>query len=99
MINPHVAQHKILRGEILRALYRNLPHPVGDNLLASIFTTETLSNLQGNLRYLGDKGYIELEEVSEPYVTATLMARLTSKGVDLLEGSIQPDPGIVTPPL
>lgn len=93
----HPAQNRILRGMILRVCYRNLPHPVGDNLMAQIFTNETLSNIQGNLRYLADKEYIELSEVTEPFITATLMAKLVAKGVDLLEGSIEPDPGIVNP--
>lgn len=96
MLN-HPAQNRILRGEILRVLYRNLPYPVGDNLLATIFTQETLTQIQGNLRYLADKRYVELVEVKEPYSSATLMAKLNSLGVDLLEGTLPADPGVIVP--
>ena len=92
-------QNRIKRGEALRVIYRNLPHPIGDNVLAQIFTEISLPAIQGHLRYLEAGGYVELSAVRKDYSTASMMAKLTKKGVDLLEGSIDPDPGIVIPPL
>lgn len=94
-----IEQNKIKRGETLRVLYRNLPHPVGDNVLSQIFTDISLPAIQGHLRYLEAGEYVELEDIRKDYSTATMMAKLTKKGVDLLEGSIDPDPGIALPPL
>ena len=94
-----IEQMKIRRGEILRVLYRNLPDRVGDNLLDQIFTEDTVTTINGHLRYLKEKKYLDLCKVKKDYSSATVMARITPLGVDLLEGSIDPDPGIVLPKL
>lgn len=94
-----IEQTRIRRGEILKVLYRYLPEHVGDNLLHQIFTEDTPTSINGQLRYLEEKGYIELCKVRKDYSTATVMAKIKPMGVDLLEGSIDPDPGIILPEL
>ncbi|MCF8719225.1 hypothetical protein [Nitrospina gracilis] len=95
-------RNKIERGEVLRVVYRNLPEPIGDNVLAQIFTELTVSRIQGHLRYLQDGGYLAFQLIKpeyKEYTTAQYLAKITKKGVDLLEGNIEPDPGIVNPGL
>ncbi len=94
-----IEQIRIRRGEILRVLYRNLPDRVGDNLLQQILTDDSIATIKGHLRYLKDKSYIELCKVEKEYSTATMMAKIKPLGVDLLEGSIDSDPGITLPEL
>lgn len=91
--------YKIRRGEILRNLYRYLPDAAGDDLLATVFTKDTRSRIQGHLRYLESKGYVEFMETNKDYSDAEIMAKITTKGIDLLESSIETDPGIVNAPL
>lgn len=90
---------KIRRGEILRALYRYLPDAAGDDLLATVFTKDTRGVIQGHLRYLEGKGYVEFMKTDKTYSSAEIMAKLTTRGVDLLENSIPADPGITNAPL
>lgn len=90
-------KNKIRRGEILRALYRNLPHPICDNVFSEVFVDDTLNYVITQMKYLEQKMYIKLEKVEEPYSTATLVAKILPAGVDLLEGSIPADPGISCP--
>ena len=90
-------KNKIRRGEILRALYRNLPHPICDNVFSEVFTDDTLNYVITQMKYLEQKMYIKLEKVEEAYSTATLVAKILPAGVDLLEGSIPSDPGISCP--
>ncbi len=90
-------KNKIRRGEILRALYRNLPHPICDNVFSEVFTEDTPSYVITQLKYLEQKKYIKLENVDEEFSTATCVAKILPAGVDLLEGSIPSDPGITRP--
>lgn len=55
----------------------------------------TLSDVRAALAYLAGKGYVELvDRRRSRYERPQHDARLTPKGVDLLEASIPPDPGI-----
>ena len=90
-------KNKIRRGEILRVLYRNMPHPICDNVLSEVFTDDTTTYVITQLKYLEQKKYIKLEDVDESFSTATCVANILPAGVDLLEGSIPGDPGITCP--
>lgn len=97
MINK--ATLKEIRGWVLRMLYNNLPEFTGDKLIYEILMeggfSITLPLVQGHLRYLEEKGYLELQTASVPELGMTrLLAKLTSKGVDLVEGTIPEDPGV-----
>ena len=90
-------KNKIHRGEILRVLYRSMPLPVCDNVLNEVFHWNTPAYILTQLNYLEQKKYIRIEEVEEKYSTAKFIAHILPMGVDLLEHSIRPEPGIVLP--
>ena len=100
-LRPSVAglEYREIRGWILRFLYINLPEWVGDKLMSELLANGGYNvsepSVQGHYRYLAEKGFVEIKEVeiSEVGLTRTL-AKLTSKGVDLVEGNIPDDPGV-----
>ena len=95
-------EYRIQRGEILRMLYRMYPDPVGDNLLTVTFVWITPGVLSGHVAYLIESGYATREDVNHEqyeFSTADYLLRITPKGIDLLEGNIDSDPGIKNPPL
>lgn len=56
---------------------------------------------EGNLQYLERKGYIELRaevQISGRNNAAYRSWQITPKGLDLIDASIDPDPGITLPP-
>lgn len=88
-----------IRGWILKTLYNNLPEWTGDKLLTDILVeggyTISTPSVQGHLRYLSEKGYVEMREAEVTELgLSRVLAKLTSRGVDLVEGSIEDDPGI-----
>ncbi len=95
-------EYRITRGEILRMLYRLYPDAVGDNVLKSTFVWITPGILNGHVAYLVEDGYATREAVDHKkfeFSTAEYILRITPKGIDLLEGNIESDPGIQNPPL
>jgi hypothetical protein len=61
------------------------------NALAGVTT-----DIYEHLLYLADKGYIRVESLDEnPLSCLEYTVVLTAKGIDLLDGSIRDDPGIV----
>jgi len=94
--------YRIQRGEILRMLYRMYPDPVGDNLLKMTFVWVTPPTLNGHAAYLVESGYATREDVDHDqyeFSTADYLLKITPKGIDLLEGTIEADPGIHNPPM
>jgi len=99
-----MARHnnRIQRGEILRMLYRMYPDAVGDNVLHSTFIWITPGMIQGHVAYLVEDGYATREKIDHKkyeFSTADYLLKITPKGIDLLEGNVEPDPGIQNPPL
>lgn len=89
---------KEIRGQIVGILKRNYPYQTGDKLI-----NEILQDMQyivsppvvsGYLTYLEEKGYIESENVAA-YGVARRLVKLTPKGIDLIEGNIDADPGVM----
>lgn len=91
------SESREIRGRMVRALQINHPYEIGDQLLEEILTKArykvTLQSVQGHLLYLKDKGYITVEEVSFAGIRRQV-AKLTPKGLDLIEGNIEADVGI-----
>jgi hypothetical protein len=93
-------EFKEIRGWILKILYNNLPGYGGDQLISSLLNEAGYEvsplQVQGHFRYLADKDYVELKnpEIEELGLTRHL-AKLTSKGVDLVEGNLPDDPGVM----
>lgn len=55
----------------------------------------TLGELAGHLEYLGAKNYIAVRDAQKSkFGPRRPEARITPKGVDLMEESIPPDPGV-----
>ncbi|MCD9025763.1 hypothetical protein [Cohnella silvisoli] len=89
---------KEVRGFILAILKLQYPSPASDRLISLTLNDSHLDSsipqIRGQLHYLVDKGYVRTEEGNELGIQRT-MATLTAKGVDLLDGSIPDDPGIM----
>ncbi len=95
-------EYRITRGEILRMLYRLYPEAVGDNVLKITFVWVTPGVMDGHTAYLVESGYAKREEVDHrkyEFSTAEYILKITPKGIDLLEGNIESDPGIQNPTL
>lgn len=93
---------KDIRGKILRALQINYPYTVGDQLLTDILQDAQYQIspqiVEGHLVYLEGKEYIEVVKVEVKGLGLVRhLAKLTPKGVDLLDGNIPADPGVRLP--
>ena len=91
------AENRQIRGEILDALRTNYPGMLSEKQVITWLEQlgHTAYNIKEYLEYLVDKGYISLEvKVIKSYRQENTMVKLTPKGIDLLEGSIEEDPGI-----
>ncbi len=92
-------EFKEIRGWILRFLYNLLPkfgsaESVAGMLLKAGYDVTALQ-VQGHFRYLEDKEYVELQEIDLQEMSISRhLAKLTSKGVDFVEGNLPDDPGI-----
>ncbi|MDR1248642.1 MAG: hypothetical protein LBK63_04985 [Treponema sp.] len=90
----------ILRGKLLELLRKVYPEGVDKKTVMSVFfqyhKTEDLST---SLEYLVDKEYILKKEFPHPYLEQEFIQwyKLSPKGMDLLEGNIGADPGILIP--
>lgn len=92
------SENRQIRGEILNALKLNYPNLISEKQIISWLEQlgfVTCENIKEYLEYLQDKGYISLEtRTIKSYRQENTMVKLTPKGIDLLEESIAPDPGI-----
>ncbi|KEQ23419.1 hypothetical protein [Paenibacillus tyrfis] len=89
---------KEIRGFILTILKVQYPSPASDRLISLTLNDSRLDSsipkIRIHLRYLEEKGYVRTEEGNELGIQRT-MATLTAKGIDLLDGSIADDPGVM----
>lgn len=89
---------KEIRGRIMHILKLNYPYEAGDSLINTILLDmQYLTSpavLSGYLTYLEEKGYIETRQVAACGIEQRL-AKLTPKGIDLIEGNIGTDPGVL----
>ncbi|SHJ59984.1 hypothetical protein [Desulfofundulus thermosubterraneus] len=91
---------RIVRGHIMQILKVAYPGPASVELLEVTLNDRSCPTspavLNGYLAYLAEKGYITRWEEKDDIlgVTRTLV-KLTATGVDLLEGNIPADPGVV----
>jgi hypothetical protein len=90
----------ILRGKILKLLREVYPEGVDRITVLSIFFQyHKAGDIDASLEYLVDKDYVLKKESPHPYLEQELVRwyKLTPAGVDLLEGNIPADPGILLP--
>lgn len=94
------AKARVIRGRILKILDLDYPNEIGDEVIVEALRegeiTVSKAVVAGYLDYLDEKGYVEMREVSDRDLGLSMkMAKLTARGKDLLEGSIDPDVGVV----
>lgn len=97
-----VTHKKLARGTILKVLNIGQPQPIPAHVIDICLIQRGLpmteSFLESQLQYLADKGYIETQDTCfEKAENPVLTVRLKAKGIDLLERSIEDDPGIIIP--
>lgn len=89
---------KEVRGFILNILNLQYPSPASDRLISLTLNDSrldgSLPQIRRHLQYLEDGQYITTEEAHELGIQRT-MATITKKGIDLLEGNIPDDPGVM----
>lgn len=88
-----------IRGYIMKVLQIGHPQPTGSNVIEVCLVDAGLpvspTGLDGHLDYLKQKGYIEITKPALKGLDVAInLAKLTPKGIDLLEGNIDPDPGV-----
>jgi len=87
---------RIIRGEILKILKISFPDGVSNKLLRSTLGRmefeESRGILRGHCQYLKAKGYLALRDVNMGSVS--YICTITPKGIDLLEQTIDSDPGV-----
>jgi hypothetical protein len=90
----------ILRGKLLELLRKVYPEGVDKKTVMSIFFQyHKTEDISASLEYLSDKEYALKKEFPHPYMKQELIQwfKLTPKGIDLLDGNISADPGILIP--
>ncbi len=87
-----------IRGRILKILHINYPNTTSTKLIEITLQDLDYDTSPGILgahySYLEEKGYIEKSEIESHHVSRTML-KLTAKGIDLIEGSIKIDPGVM----
>lgn len=100
MSNLELYEARIARGHVLKVLKTAYPEPASVELLELALNDRHCPTspavIQGYAQYLADKGYVTVSEVgSEELGLSRILVKLTPKGIDLLEGTIPKDPGVV----
>lgn len=98
MTRAEMIRMKELRGNILAFLMGCFPNTVArDSIYATYYEYEDVDDINACLEYLKEKGFVEEKEIQAPFndfYHFTHYYKITAKGIDLLERTITPDPGI-----
>jgi hypothetical protein len=103
MSEMQVLTRKRTRGYILTCLSLYPNEFVNNELIADFVRTCGISasnaEVEEQMTYLKEKEYIKIIEKGDPQISTkkTLMGEISAKGIDLLEGSITKDVGIMLP--
>ena len=87
-----------LRGELVQFLHKTYPDGIPEQVIARTFYDYNEKDaILSALAYLTEKGYIEKKEVPHPYKEQSYVRwfKITAKGIDLIEGNIARDNGVV----
>lgn len=90
----------ILRGKILKLLSELYPNGIDRSTLVGIYYQyDKVDDIEKSLEYLRDKNFIVRKENPHPYKEnkKVIFYKITPEGVDLIEGNIPEEPGIVIP--
>ena len=97
-MTPAAVENREVRGWTLNIIDRMKPYGASPELidasLSQLGFSTSINEIKANLKYLEEKGYIRLEEIERNGVRRRINY-ITPKGVDLKEGNIEPDPGIM----
>lgn len=96
-MDAKVKNNKRLRGYILKALKMFYPSPTSlESLQSSMLSTMLTESLDilPYVEYLRDRGYIEVKKTQSDYGLRLTYVKLTSRGIDVLEQTIQ-DAGVI----
>ncbi|MCL2722211.1 MAG: hypothetical protein FWD47_12855 [Treponema sp.] len=88
----------ILRGKLLDLLRKVYPEGIDQKTIISIlFQYHKSDDILSSLEYLTDKKYIIKKEQPHPFLKHEKIQwyKLTPCGIDLLDGNINDDPGIL----
>jgi len=88
----------ILRGKVLDLLKKVYPDGVDEIAVISIlYQYHKTEDILASLEYVVDKGYIEKKQQPHPFLAHEHVRwyKLKPHGIDLLEGTIDPDPGVL----
>jgi len=91
-------KENLLRGKLLDLLRKVYPEGIDQKTILSIlFQYHKTDDILTSLEYLTDKEYIKKKEHPHPFLKQEkiLFYKLTPKGIDLLEGNVDSDPGIL----
>lgn len=97
MDEAQALRNKALRGQIMRTLSLFYPDPTAVTDVKNALLIRGQNNVaetENHLHYLKGKGYIEVCDGFSRDCRDDDLVTLTSKGVDLIEGSID-DPGVM----
>ena len=90
----------ILRGKLLELLKSVYPEGVERKTIISIFFQyHRVDDIASSLEYLIDKEYVIKKEFPHSYLKNENVQwyKLSPKGIDLMDGNINGDPGILIP--
>ena len=93
-----VRENREMRGWILNIIDRAKPYGASFEVIEVTLTDLGFNvcetEVKAQLKYLSDKGYVKYEPIERSGIVRHLN-HITPKGVDLLEGSIPADPGVM----
>jgi hypothetical protein len=91
----------ILRGTIIRLLKEVYPDGLNETEVVGIYYQYYKpDDIRASLQYLTDKGYLSRLESPHPYKPLEKIVgyKLLPKGIDLIDGNVDADPGITLSP-
>jgi DNA-binding PadR family transcriptional regulator len=88
------------RGYILSMCKTNYPYGCSKELIgqaaADMAFAFSPAEISGHIEYMREKGYVRVEELQSGRNVREIV-KITAKGIDLLNGHIPEDPGILIP--
>ncbi len=92
-------KNREIRGMILKIIHSNYPDQAGDTLIKEILEDSGFSvsdqEIKAHIDYLANGGYIEASCINNKGLGINrTVCKLTPKGINLIEGNIEEDPGI-----
>lgn len=99
IVDTDMDRNRRHRAAILRMVRRRLKEGITwqslGNIFAKAFPYSSGNTLEENCMYLEDKGYLRREFVKDPHAgVERWILYITPSAIDLLDGAIDPDPGV-----